>query len=321
MKTKSFVNGLLTALLIFGTQHAQAEAYPDKPVKIVVPYAAGGANDAIARIVARKLQEDLKQTFLVENRPGAGGVVGLSSVARAAADGYTLVIGEPGAVAINPSLLKSTSYDASSFVPVASLVELPLVIVVSPSTKMRNLKDLEAFGAGKNTLYGSAGTGTVQHLTMELLKRAMKLDMTHVPYKGGAPALNGLLGGSVPVLPLSASTAQGPVGSGMAVPIAALGKTRSATFPSLPTAIEQGFPSIDVNVWQGLFAPSGTPEAVVDLLNKQIRKAITTPDVRASLTALGVDVVDIPREAFAAEVQGDVKRWAQVIKEGHLKAE
>jgi len=298
---------------------AFAQPYPDKPIRLIVPFAVGGANDQVARLLATRLQVNMKQPVVVDNRPGAGGSIGVGTAAKAPPDGYTLVLGETGSVAINPSLVKKPSYDpVRDLVPVALLVELPLVVVTHPGSNIRTLKDLVAFGAGKNISYGSAGAGTVQHLSMELLKKTMNLEMTHIPYKGGAPAMTDLIGGQIPVLCVSASTAQQPAAAGLVVPIAGLGKTRSATFPSLPTAAEQGYPSLNVMPWQGIFAPAGTPPAIVEQLASEINKAMTAPEIRRSVTDLGVDIVDLPREAFARLVRADVDRWAQVIRDGKL---
>lgn len=309
----------LAALCVAGVVGAQA--YPSKPVRIVVPFAPGGANDALARIVATRLQASLKQPFVVENRPGAGGTIGLASVAKSPADGYTLVIGEPGAYSINPSFLKNVGYDpVRDFVPVAALTELQLVIVANPATHIRSLKDLAGYGGGKSVPFGSAGVGTVQHLSMELLKRSMKLEMTHVAYKGGSPAMTDLIGGHLPILPVTVSTALQSANAGQVVPIAALGRTRTATFPAVATATEQGYP-LNVAVWQGIFAPAGTPDAVVELLNSEIRRTITTPEVHKAITDLGMDVTDMPRDTFDRMVREDVKRWADVIAEANVKLE
>ena len=306
---------------LFVASVAGAQAYPSKPVRIVVPFTTGGANDALARIVAARLQASLNQPFVVENRAGAGGTIGLASVAKSPADGYTLVIAEPGAYSINPSFMKNVGYDpVRDFVPVAALTELQLVIVANPATQIRSLKDLAGYGGGKNVAFGSAGVGTVQHLSMELLKRTMKLEMTHVAYKGGSPAMTDLIGGHLPILPVTVSTALQPANAGQVVPIAALGRARTSTFPAVPTATEQGYP-LNVAVWQGIFAPAGTPSAVVELLNNEIRRAITTPEVRKAITDLGMEVTDMPREAFDRLVREDVKRWADVLAEANVKPE
>ena len=296
-----------------------AQTYPDKPIRLVVPFAVGGANDLVARVLAARLQINMKQPVVVENRPGAGGTIGVASVVKAAPDGYTLVLGESGAIGIGPSMSKKPPYDSvRDLIPVASLIELPLVIVANPATNIRNLKDLVAYGSGKNTSYGSAGTGTVQHLTMELLKRTMKLEMTHIPYRGGAPAMTDLIGGQFPVMPITAATALQAVAANQIVPIAALGKNRSSIFPALPTAAEQGYPSLNVTIWAGLFAPTGTPPAIVEFLAGEIRKVLAVAEARKSITELGVEIVEMPRDEFARVVQADVRRWAQVIREGNL---
>jgi len=319
MKTRSLVVAIATLALGTIAPCTSAQTYPDKSIRLVVPFAVGGANDLVARVLSARLQANMKQAVVVENRPGAGGSVGVASVVKAAPDGYTLVLGESGAIGIGPSMSKKPPYDSvRDLVPVASIMELPLVIVANPGANIRNLKDLVAYGTGKNTSYGSAGTGTVQHLTMELLKRTMKLEMTHIPYRGGAPAMTDLIGGQFPFMPVSASTALQPVNANQIVPVAALGKNRSSIFPSLPTAAEQGYPSLNVTVWAGIFAPAGTPPAIVEFLAGEVRKVLAVAETRKAITELGVDVVEMPREQFARVVQEDVRRWAQVIPEGNL---
>lgn len=319
MTKRSLMVAIVTFTLSAITPGASAQTYPDKTIRLVVPFAVGGANDLVARVLSARLQTNIKQPVVVENRPGAGGSVGVASVVKAAPDGYTLVLGESGAIGIGPSMTRKPPYDSvRDLVPVASIMELPLVIVANPATNIRNLKDLVAHGTGKNTSYGSAGTGTVQHLTMELLKRTMKLEMTHIPYRGGAPAMTDLIGGQFPFMPVSASTALQPVNANQIVPVAALGKNRSSIFPSLPTAAEQGYPSLNVTVWAGIFAPAGTPPAIVEFLAGEVRKVLAVAETRKAITELGVDVVEMPREQFARVVQEDVRRWAQVIREGNL---
>ncbi|MET4576180.1 Bug family tripartite tricarboxylate transporter substrate binding protein [Ottowia thiooxydans] len=318
-KRNLILAALATSAGLALSTNALAQTFPDRPIRFVVPFAVGGANDIVGRIVANRLSQNIKQSVVVENRPGAGGSIGVTSVVRSPADGYALVLGESGSISIAPSLMKKPTYDSvTDLIPVASLIELPLVIAVHPATRIRNLKDLVAYGTGKSTPYGSAGIGTVQHLTMERLKRVMKLDMTHVAYRGGAPAMADLMAGQIPVLPVSASTAKEPAAGNLILPIAALGKNRSSVFPQLPTAAEQGYPALDVTVWQGVFAPAGTPPAVVEFLATEIRKVLAAPDIRKSITDQGVDIADMPREDFARIVREDSKRWAQVIREGNL---
>jgi tripartite-type tricarboxylate transporter receptor subunit TctC len=319
MNKRSLLAAATALALAAATPWASAQTYPDKAIRLVVPFAVGGANDLVARVLSARLQANIKQAVVVENRPGAGGSVGVASVVKAAPDGYTLVLGESGSVSIGPSMSKKPPYDSvRDLVPVASIMELPLVIVANPGANIRNLKDLVAYGTGKNTSYGSAGTGTVQHLTMELLKRTMKLEMTHIPYRGGAPAMTDLIGGQFPFMPVSASTALQPVNANQIVTVAALGKNRSSIFPALSTAAEQGYPSLNVTVWAGIFAPTGTPPAIVEYLAAEVRKVLAVAETRKAITELGVDVVEMPRADFARVVQEDVRRWAQVIREGNL---
>lgn len=296
-----------------------AFAYPDKPVRVIVPYAVGGANDQVARLIASKLQDKTGQSFIVENRPGAGGAVGMSNVATAAPDGYTLIVGDVGAAAINPALLKKISYKTlRDFVPIASIIKLPLVLVAHPSTHIRSLDDLAVFSKGKSLSYASAGTGTAQHLAMEQLAKTMKLNVVHIPYRGGAPAMTDLVGGQVPLLPVSVSTAMPYVKTGQILPVAALSAVRSQGLPKVKTVSEQGYPSMDFTPWQGLFAPIGTPQPVVELLNTELREVLTEPEIRKKLSDLGVESFDVSRAEFAQFVKEEVQKWAHVVQEANI---
>lgn len=319
MTKKIMAISLIGCFLALGAFTAHAQAYPNKPIHLVVPYAVGGANDQVARVIAAELQTSMNQSVVVENKPGAGGVVGTTYATKAAPDGYTLVVGEPGAISINPRLTKTPAYDpVKDLIPVASLSEVQMLVVANPATKINSLKDLASYGKGKNISYGSAGTGTAQHLTMELLKHTMHLEMTHIPYRGGAPAMTDLIGGQIPILPITLPTAISQIKAGQIVPIAALTRTRSAALPNLPTAAEQGYPSLNVSIWQGIFVPAGTPQPIVDKLGAEIRKALADPETRKRLTNQGLEILDMPREQFVSLVNKDIARWKDVIQQSNL---
>lgn len=312
--TRRLLGAAIVACTTLLTTFIASAAYPDRPVRVVVPFAVGGANDQVARLVASELQNSLKQTFVVENKPGAGGVVGMSYAVQQPGDGYTIVIGEPGAVSINPQILKDPPYSPTDdIVPLALVGEVPLIVVANPKAGIRNLEDLVNFGRKNDVSYGSAGQGTVQHLTMALLEQHLGLDMTHVPYRGGAPAMTDLIGGQIPLLPITVPTAMPHIQSGQVVPIAALSKERSEYLPDLPTAMEQGYPSVNVTIWLGFFAPKGTPDDIVETLNAEIRRIITEPATREKLRNLGIIVVDSSREEFTKLINEDITRWGEII--------
>lgn len=311
----------LAVCVVSGVIASTAYAYPDKAVRIVVPYAVGGANDQVARLIASRLQEKTGQSFVVENRAGAGGVVGMTSVASAAPDGYTLIVTETGAASINPALSQKITYDTlRDFEPVAAIIRLPLVIVAHPSTGIKTLGDLVSYSKrqGDGLSYASAGTGTAQHLAMEQLAKRMKLDVVHIPYRGGSPAMTDLIGGQVPLLPVSVSTAIPHVKAGQIVPVAGLSAERSTGLPDVPTVGEQGYPAVDFTPWQGIFTPSGTPQEIVEYLNTQIREVLAESATQAKLSELGVELLDLPLADFKQFVQEDIQKWAGIVRQSGI---
>lgn len=300
---------------------AGAQAYPSKPIRLVVPFPAGGATDIIGRTVAARASELLGQPLIVENRAGAGGTIGADVVAKSAADGYTLLMGEPGGMAINPSLMPALPYQPlRDFLPVGQLVNLPLILVAPPALGIRTVGELLAM-RNRDLVYGSAGNGTIQHLAMEQFKAATGLKLTHAPYKGGGPALTDLVAGRIELLVLTIPTAQPQLKAGKAVPLVALSERRPSALPDVPTIAEAGYPQLALAAWQGIFAPAGTSGDIVQRLNAVFSRAAAAPDVREKLQQAGAEVVTGTPDAFARLVRDDLARWAKVIRDAGVRAD
>jgi tripartite-type tricarboxylate transporter receptor subunit TctC len=298
-------------------------AYPEKPLKIIVPYSAGGAADTTARLIGQKLADRLKQPVVVENKPGASGTIGAASVATAPADGYTLLLDATGHTT-NPSLFAKLPYDtAKDFVPISLVTRIPALLVVPASSPFKSVQDVVKAAREKpgKLTYASAGNGGAQHLAGELFSQAQKLEMIHVPYKGGAPALTDLIGGQVDMM-FSAVSASGPhVKGGRLRALATTGVKPTAGFTELPTVAASGVPGFEVYEWNGLFAPKGTPAAVVERLEKEVRAIVAQPDVQQRLAELGAEPVGSSAADFAAFLKSETAKWSKVIKDGNIRAE
>lgn len=316
---------LALGLLLGAAGLAQAQAnYPDKPIRIILGFAPGAITDTVARTIGNQMSKNMGQPVVVENRAGAGGTVASEAVARAPADGYTLLLGEAGGMSINPLLMPNLSYNPErDFVPITQAVNLPLVLVAHPGTNLKSVGDLAAYGTANRGLnYGTAGPGTIQHLSIELFKAASRLPFNHIPYRGGAPALNDLVGGQIPLLSVTVPTVSAQVKAGQAVPLVVLGKNRSGVMPTVPTLAEVGFPTIEMgNPWQGFFAPANTPPAIVARLNTEIRRALEAPEVRERLTSAGADIVVSTPDDFRNMLRAERAAWAKAIQVGGVKAE
>lgn len=310
-----FCCGLLVAL---SPLMAGAQAWPEKPVTIVVPWPPGGPSDIAARPVAKGMQDLLGQTFLVENRGGAGGNLGTAAVTKSPPDGYTLLITSSAPIVINPSLYRNMPFDPSKdLIPITNVLRVPLVLVAHPSVPANNLKELIAhIKAQKGGFqYASAGNGTPQHMTGELFKSVAKLDAIHVPYKGSAPAINDLLGGHVPVMFDSMIAITPHIKSGKVKAIAMTGGQRSPQFPDLPTFAESGFPEVESYAWYGFFAPAGTPKAIIDKINADALRAMKQPEFQRTLADTGSDFVGDTPENFRKFVEAEAQKWGRVVKE------
>jgi tripartite-type tricarboxylate transporter receptor subunit TctC len=305
------------AMIVTIPYAAAQGAYPTKPVRLVVPFPAAGTTDILARAVAQKLSEAWGQQVIVDNRPGAGGNIGSELVAKAAPDGYTLLMGTVGTHAINPSLYSKMPYDhVKDFTPVILVAGVPNVLVVNPSLPVHSVQELIAYGkANPGKLnFASSGNGTSIHLSGELFKTLTGIQMTHVPYKGSAPALTDLVGGQVQLMFDNLPSSLAFIKGGQLRALAVTSATRSATLPELPTLAESGLPGFEASSWFGVLAPAGTPKDIVDKLNGAVASWLATPEAREKLVAQGAIAAGGPPEAFARHIADETAKWAKVVK-------
>lgn len=298
-----------------------AQAYPAKAIRVVVPYAPGGATDLTARLVGQKMQEAMKQNVLVDNRPGAGGVIGADLVAKAAPDGYTVLIAVPAEMAILPHLQKMPYDVPRDFAPVSLAAVTPLILVVHPSLPVKSVKELVAFVKARpgQLSYASAGTGGVQHLAAELLKITMKLDMVHVPYKGAGPVMPDLIGGHVPMFFSGMPPAMPHVKAGKLRALAVTTTRRSPAAPDVPTMGQAGVPGFDISNWFAYFVPAATPATVIARLNSEVNRGLAQKDVKEKLANVGAEVVGTSPEELAKFVRAESEKYARLIKESGAK--
>ena len=299
-----------------GAAFAQAPAYPVKPVRLILPFPPGAPNDMVGRALGQKLGEQLGENVVPENRAGAGGNVGLGAAAKSPADGYTLVLSTPG-IAISPSLYSQLPYDGiRDFAPIARVSTIPNVMVVHPSVPAKTLKQFISLARahpGKLN-FGSGGPGTTNHLANELLKSLENINMVHVPYKGATVGMMALIGGEVDEVILPVASAIPQIRAGRVRALAVLSEARVPTLPEVPTAKEAGVDNFVVSVWYGLFAPAGTPRAIVERLNREVARALDSPDLRKQLAAMGVDPWPGTPEELAGLVRNETARYSKVIK-------
>jgi tripartite-type tricarboxylate transporter receptor subunit TctC len=304
----------------FALEPAGAQTYPHQPVRIVVPFAPGGAVDSVARIVGQKISESLGQPVIIENKPGAGGNLAAETVARAAPDGYTILLTTNGH-AISPSLYRAMRFDVvNDFIPVTQLIESPLLLVASNKLSVNSLQALIARAKEKpGTLnYGSTGVGTPLSLTMEMLKKATGIDVPAVPYRGDAPLNTALISGEVDLAILPVATGRANVENKLVRGLAVTAAQRSKAMPDLPTVAEQGVPGFDTASWQGLFVPANTPRDVVQRIYQETRKALDAPDVRERLNAFVAEPIASTPEVFAQKFRDDVAKYAKIVKEANI---
>ena len=317
-RTAALLAGALVSLV------ALAQSYPTRAIRIVVAFPAGGGSDLAARVVGQKLSESFRQPVVVENRVGANGGVGAEAVARSAPDGYTLVMGSNANITTNPHLM-ALSYDPmKDLAPVAMLTVNPLLLFVNPAVipvgSLKEFLDYVKARDGKVD-YASAGNGSPAHLSGELLKLTAGIRMVHVPYKGGPPGVNDVLGGRVGVMLAAAPTVLPQIRAGKLRGIATTGAKRSAYAPEIPTIAESGYPDFDVVIWNALFAPSGTPPAVIARLHGEIDRILGTPEVRDSLLKQGAEVQPMSDAAFRELLDAEYARWGRVIREAKIKVD
>jgi tripartite-type tricarboxylate transporter receptor subunit TctC len=296
---------------------AFAADYPNKPIRLVVPFSAAGTTDFLARAIAQKLGTNMGTTVIVDNRPGAGGNIGSDIVAKADPDGYTLLLGTVGTHAINASLYKKMPYDTvKDFAPITLVASVPNIVVVHPSVPAKSIKELLALAKAKpgNLTFASSGNGSSIHLSGELFKSMAGVDMLHVPYKGSGPAVADLVGGQVNLMFDNMPSSLPHVKSGRLRAIAVTGAKRSPAVPDLPTIAESGVPGYDSVAWFGVLAPAGTPPAIVNQLNAEIIKVLKSPDVAHRLSSQGAEPAYNTPEQFSAYIKTEMGKWAKVVK-------
>ncbi len=308
--------GLCSALSVIAISHSLAQGYPNRSVRLIVPFAAGGGADITGRVIGQKLTEGFGQQVIVDNRPGAASNIGTELVARSAPDGYTLLLVGPNHTT-NINLFAKLNYDpVKDFEPISLVTAAPYVLLAHPSLPARNLKELIALARSKpgQLTYGSAGNGTAGHLAMESIKTQAKIDMLHVPYKGSPPLQSDLIGGQVVAGFDNVLSSVPHVKAGRLRAIAVSGGKRSPALPDVPTVAQAALPGFDVTVWQGILAPAGTPRELVARLHSEIVGALQKPDVQSRMAALGVDIIGSTPQEFGAFIKRDIEKWAVVIK-------
>ena len=314
----------MTLLVALVAVTAQAQTYPSRPLRLVVPFPPGGSTDILARARSQKLGEGLAQPVVIDNRGGAGGTIGSEAAAKAAPDGYTIMMGHLGTLAVNVAIYKKLPYDpVKSFAPVALMAMVPSVLVVNPSLPVTSAAELIAYAKANpgKLAYGSAGNGSTSHLTTEYFKLATGTDILHVPYKGVGPMLTDLLSGQLSMGLSGAPAVMPHVNSGRLRALAVSSLTRLPSLPKIPTLDESGVNGFEANGWYGIVAPAGTAREIVLRLNAEIRRAIDTPELKARLDAEGAIPAAGTPEEFAAFVTSEIARWGAVVKKAGMETQ
>jgi tripartite-type tricarboxylate transporter receptor subunit TctC len=310
------------AVVVAGATHGETakESYPNRPVRMVVPFAAGGPGDIFARLIAQKLSERLGQQYFIENRPGAGGTIGTGLAARAPADGYTLLVGS-STVWVNASLYPQMPYDPIKDIdPIIIAATSPEALVVHPSVPARNVQELIALvRAGQYNNFAIPGAGTPPHLSTELFKLSLKLDFVTVPFAGGGPMLQSVIAGHTPVAFSALPAASAAIKDGLVRALAVTSAKRISLLPDVPTMEEAGVPGQEQEAPQGLWAPAGTPRAIIDLLYGEIARTVATPEMKQKLAAIGFEPAAVPPRDFAARIKDDMPRWAKLIRDANIR--
>jgi tripartite-type tricarboxylate transporter receptor subunit TctC len=313
----------LGAVAAIAAAHAQPAAWPSKPITLVVTYPPGGGADAMARLIAPKLGEALGQSVIVDNRPGAGGQIGAAFVAKAAPDGHTLML-DASSFAVNPSLYPKLPYDSSkAFRPIGLIAQFPNVVLVTAQFPAKSVAELTALARARKDAvsYASSGNGSAQHLAGALFESATKVDMVHVPYKGGGPALNDVIGGQVPLFFGNLASTLQHVQSGKLRALAVTSARRSPMLPDVPTLAESGVQGAEIYEWNAVFAPAGTPEPVVQKLNAALQKAIDAPEVQARIAQLGGESQRTTPDGAQQFIRAQMALWARVVKDRNIAIE
>lgn len=307
--------------LVFISGQVSAQNYPNKPIKVVVGYAAGGAVDVVARTIGQSLSTSMGQPVVVENKPGAGTNIAVKSVITAEPDGYTLMLAA-NALAANMSLYQPAPFDAERDLVAISLIgRVPVVIAVNPQVPFSNIKQLIDAAKGKpnSIAFGSPGNGSTPHMAIELFTRAAGIDLQHIPYRGGTPAITDVIGGQLPLVAVNALEVLPHARSGKLKVLAVLSPQRSPIFPDVPTIAESGFSGFEASVWYGLVAPAATPKSIVIKLHEEVQKALQAKDVRERMTAVGGEVVPGSAEMFANLIRSERQRYAKLVREANIQ--
>jgi tripartite-type tricarboxylate transporter receptor subunit TctC len=315
---------LLGAAFICGALPVHAQNYPSKPIRLVVPFTPGGSSDILGRAIGQKLSESLGQPVVIDNVPGAGGSVGADRVAKAAPDGYTLLMGHIGTLAVNPSIYPKLPYDpVKSFTPVAWVASVPNVLVVHPSVAATSVKEFVALAKANpgRMNYGSGGNGSAAHLATEYLKLQSQIFLVHVPYRGTAPAVTDLVGGQIQLLFTGGPAVLPFVKSGQLRALGVSSSKRLDALPDVPTVAESGYKGFEADQWYGVVAPAGTPREIVLKLNAQINQALESSEIKTRLQSEGAIARPSTPEAFAALIVREIERWKPVVKAGQIKAD
>ncbi len=324
MVSLATVRAVALAILAVTCHQAQAQSWPDRPIRVIVPFSAGGSNDLTARVIAEKLSQAFGQPVLVENRVGAGGSIGADAVAKSPPDGYTLLQASGSTHGGNSAVYKALPYDpVRDFAPISMLVRTPFILAVHPSVPANNVRELVALAkASPGKLnYASFGTGSSSHLVAELFKTMTGIDMVHVPYKGSAPAVVGTVSGETQVVFDVINTTGPHIKAGRLKALAVGTATRSPVLPDTPTVAESGVPGFEATVFFGWLAPAGTPRPIIDRLHREIVRALALPDVREKLAGMGNEVVGNTPEQFSTQIVAEVAKWQKLVRERGLKFE
>lgn len=309
------------ALGLVNAQNKEVASYPNKPIRIINPLAAGGAVDTMARMLAPTLQEILGQPIVIESKPGAGGTIGANFVAKSPADGYTILM-VYDTFAVNPHVYKNLPFDSfKDLAPVTELVKIPLVVVAGNKLPANNLRELADLSKSRSNgiNFSSGGAGSSGHLAAELLKTNLGIDMTHVPYKGGGPAMTATIGGETDITILGAVITVPQIKGGNLKALAVLGKKRTPALPQVPTAAEQGLSNFDVSSWVGVLVPAGTPAPIIDKINNAFAQALKNPNVQARMAEQGNEVVASSPAQFGVFLNQESNKWAKVIKDNNIQ--
>jgi tripartite-type tricarboxylate transporter receptor subunit TctC len=310
--------------LAIGITPAMAQSYPNKPIRLVVPFTPGGVTDTSGRLIAEQLSKRLGQQVVVDNKPGASGNIGTQMVASAEPDGYTLLLGFDGTLVINPHVFPKVSFDtAKDFAPIGKIGDAVLILVAYPGAPIKTLKDVINLSKTQSggLSYGTSGTGGTPHIAGELLKERTGANLVHIPYKGGGQAMTDVLGGNIPLVYTAIAGAIQHIKNGKLHPVAVSSAQRSSSLPDVPTFIESGLADFDINSWVALLAPAKTPKAIVDKLNAELNAVLSDPVVRERLNGMGIAATPGSADKFAQEMQRDLTRYGSVVKSAGIKLE